>query len=138
MHIKINKKAASVCGTSAHLVENDILSIEQLLYGMMLPSGNDAAYALAEYFGQILYNSKFEKVAHMFACPYNSHFINSSIKYFLYEMNQLVKKLKMGGTFYDSPHGLSNKLNYSCAEDQAFLVTECMKIDIFRKVVGQK
>ena len=48
------------------------------------------------------------------------------------------KKLKMGGTFYDSPHGLSNKLNYSCAEDQAFLVTECMKIDIFRKVVGQK
>jgi len=37
-------------GTSAQLIHRDILSVNQLFYAMMLPSGNDAAYALAEYF----------------------------------------------------------------------------------------
>lgn len=41
-------------------------------------------------------------------------------------------------TFYDSPHGLMNKNNWSSAEDQAILISECMKIDAFRKVVGTK
>lgn len=41
----------------------------------------------------------------------------------------------MCSTNYDSPHGLMNKSNYSTAEDQAILVRECMKIDIFRMVV---
>ena len=47
-------------------------------------------------------------------------------------------KLKMACTFYDSPHGLMNKHNYSSASDQALLVSECMKIDVFRRVVGTK
>lgn len=42
----------------------------------------------------------------------------------------------MYSTYYDSPHGLMNVSNYSTAEDQALLVTECMKSDMFRKVVG--
>ena len=49
--IKISKAASRVIGTTANLLENDVLSVEQLQYGMMLPSGNDAAYAMAEYFG---------------------------------------------------------------------------------------
>jgi hypothetical protein len=44
-----------VGGTSAKLKEGDILSIKSLFYGLMLPSGNDAAYCLAETFGQLLY-----------------------------------------------------------------------------------
>lgn len=44
----------------------------------------------------------------------------------------------MENTQYDSPHGLMNKSNYSSAEDQAILVSECMKIDPFRKIVGTK
>ena len=46
--------------------------------------------------------------------------------------------MKMGYTFYDSPHGLMNKNNWSSAEDQAILISECMKLDSFRKVVGTK
>ncbi len=42
-------------GTSANLKQSDMISLNDLLYGMMLPSGNDAAESLAEYFGNILY-----------------------------------------------------------------------------------
>ena len=41
-------------GTSADLREGDVLTVKDLLYGMMLPSGNDAAHALAIYFGGVL------------------------------------------------------------------------------------
>jgi serine-type D-Ala-D-Ala carboxypeptidase (penicillin-binding protein 5/6) len=43
-----------LCGTSAQLLPDDSLSVTELLYGMMLPSGNDAAQTLAIYFGEIL------------------------------------------------------------------------------------
>lgn len=52
--IKISPEAAGVQGTSAELLEGDTLQIVQILRGLMLPSGNDAAHALAEYFGGIL------------------------------------------------------------------------------------
>ena len=41
-------------------------------------------------------------------------------------------------SFYDSPHGLMNKNNWSTAEDQTILISECMKNETFRKVVGTK
>lgn len=44
-------------GTSACLKEDDSLSIMHLMYGMMLPSGNDAAQALATYFGHLILNN---------------------------------------------------------------------------------
>jgi D-alanyl-D-alanine carboxypeptidase (penicillin-binding protein 5/6) len=52
--IEISADAASVHGTSADLLEGDTLTIWQLLHGLMLPSGNDAAHCLAEYFGGLL------------------------------------------------------------------------------------
>ena len=45
-------------GTSANLKIGDVLTVEDLIYGMMLPSGNDAAYALAEFFGKVIEESK--------------------------------------------------------------------------------
>ena len=53
-------------------------------------------------------------------------------------MNFQANKIKMQNSFYDSPHGLMNKNNFSTAADQAILVSECMKLDIFRRVVGTK
>lgn len=52
--ITVSKAGSHVIGTTANLKEGDILSVDQLYYGMMLPSGNDAAYTLAEYFGQLI------------------------------------------------------------------------------------
>ena len=54
VHITINRVTSRIIGTTANLKEGDVLQVEQLLYGMMLPSGNDAAFALAEYFGTLL------------------------------------------------------------------------------------
>ena len=63
--IKLGETRIEVCGigsnirgTTAKLRKGDILTAEQLLYGMMLPSGNDAAFVLAKYFGQVLFNKK--------------------------------------------------------------------------------
>jgi len=55
---KVTHWAAKTNGTSANLVENAWLSIEDLLYGLMLPSGNDAAVVLAENIGAVLYFDK--------------------------------------------------------------------------------
>jgi D-alanyl-D-alanine carboxypeptidase (penicillin-binding protein 5/6) len=49
--VKVGSDAASVIGTSAELQEGDTLTLWQLLYGLMLPSGNDSAHQLAEFFG---------------------------------------------------------------------------------------
>ena len=52
--VLILPNAANLLGTSAQLLEEDLLTVEELLYGMMLPSGNDAAESLAMYFGSII------------------------------------------------------------------------------------
>ncbi len=48
---KVSQNASKLIGTTAHLKEGDLISIQDLYYGMMLPSGNDAAYTLAEFYG---------------------------------------------------------------------------------------
>ena len=52
--VLILPSAADLVGTSAQLQKDDLLTVEELLYGMMLPSGNDAAESLAMYFGSLL------------------------------------------------------------------------------------
>ena len=61
-YVTISRVAANVKGTTADLVEGDILTVNQLFFGLMLPSGNDAAYVLAENFGYILKCEKKEKL----------------------------------------------------------------------------
>jgi D-alanyl-D-alanine carboxypeptidase (penicillin-binding protein 5/6) len=63
-------------------------------------------------------------------------FLSSPIKYFLKEMNNNATKLKMTHTHYDSPHGLNNKQNYSCALDYCKLAVKCMEIPEIRTVVN--
>lgn len=58
--IRVSENAANITGTSAELVEGDLLSVKDLLYGLMLPSGNDAAIALSEHFGEVLLEQKQE------------------------------------------------------------------------------
>jgi serine-type D-Ala-D-Ala carboxypeptidase (penicillin-binding protein 5/6) len=54
--VKVLKPVSQMEGTSARLLEGDSVSIKDLLYGMMLPSGNDAAQALAIHFGSLILN----------------------------------------------------------------------------------
>jgi len=52
--IEIEEEITSVPGTTACLLAGDSLTINQLMYGLMLPSGNDAAHCLAKFFGDLL------------------------------------------------------------------------------------
>lgn len=52
--VTVSRKASQMPGTSASLREGDQLTLSDMLYGLMLPSGNDAAYALAEHFGSLI------------------------------------------------------------------------------------
>ena len=56
--VKIPLSVVMIGGTSAKLIGNDCLTIKRLLYAMMLPSGNDAAQALAIWFGAILLHDR--------------------------------------------------------------------------------
>ena len=53
-NIKISRPVSRIQGTSANLIEGDTLTVNELLYGMMLPSGNDASVALGTHFGGLL------------------------------------------------------------------------------------
>jgi serine-type D-Ala-D-Ala carboxypeptidase (penicillin-binding protein 5/6) len=55
--LQVSKTAATVGGTSAKLRSGDVLAVWDLLHGLMLPSGNDAAMTLAEHFGQYLFET---------------------------------------------------------------------------------
>lgn len=57
-------------------------------------------------------------------------------KYFLQEMNEYAQKLDLNLTYFDSPHGLMNIENLSCAADMAKLSAICMKNDYFKKIVS--
>ena len=131
--IKVTRAAAMTTGTTANLRAGDILTVTQLLYAMMLPSGNDAAYSLAEYFGEMIYTEKSVDQEPPFVGSWQ--FGDSMVRYFLREMNQNATKLRMFSSSFDSPHGLMNKYNYSTAYDVCLLTSHCMKIPLFREVV---
>lgn len=57
-YFKVTEWASKTIGTTANLVENAWMSVQDLLYGLMLPSGNDAAIVLAENIGAVLYFDK--------------------------------------------------------------------------------
>ena len=115
----------------------------------MLPSGNDAAFTIAEYLGkQILEKRKVntnskavqDDLDKWERLQKHSYFTAQvpSVRAFLKEMNKHAFALGMYDTFYDSPHGLSNKRNFSTAYDVCKLAQECMKIPVFRQVVATR
>lgn len=134
--ITISPIASDIRGTSANLETGDVLTIDQLLYGLMLPSGNDAAFALAQYFGKQLFRKKYTHADIMRIKSYQFNYHPYYAKYFLKEMNDYAEKLQMSSTYFDSPHGLQNIQNFSTAYDLAKLSAVCMKLEAFRRVVS--
>lgn len=53
--VKVSRTASELGGTTAEFRAGDMVSYEDLLYGVMLPSGNDAAFTLAEHIGKVVY-----------------------------------------------------------------------------------
>ncbi|GHD68716.1 D-alanyl-D-alanine carboxypeptidase [Streptomyces mirabilis] len=105
--------------SSAHLIVGDKVTVRQLLYGLMLPSGCDAAYALADKFG-----SGSTRAAR--------------VKSFIGKMNTTAKSLGMTRTKFDSFDGIGNGSNYSTPRDLTKLASSAMKSTTFKTVVKTK
>ena len=109
---------------------------------MMLPSGNDAAHTLAEYFGRLLLEKRRYSAAENNRwdglLEHTFFWANKAVMAFLKEMNRNARRLGMYDTYYDSPHGLSNERNFSTVYDICLLTHECMKIQVYRQVVGTR
>lgn len=105
--------------SSAHLIVGDKLTVRQLMYGLMLPSGCDAAYALADKYG--VGTTRAARVAQ-----------------FIGQMNATAKSLGLKNTHFDSFDGIGNGNNYSTPRDLTKLASTAMKSGTFRAVVRTK
>ena len=136
-YLQISKKNSSYQGTSADLLEGDILTIWDLLHGMMLPSGNDAASCLSENFGIFLYYECFERKVGK-KSDFKTLPKKGCLSYFIEEMNECAKKLKLKNTLYANAHGLANDLNKSTVVDLCKLSSIAMKNEMIRLIVKKK
>jgi D-alanyl-D-alanine carboxypeptidase (penicillin-binding protein 5/6) len=118
-----SKRAAGTPGTSSKVREGERLPVREVLYGLLLPSGNDAATALAEHFGPRL-RADGEDPA------------GDPLPLFVGAMNRRAKSLDLKGTSYLDPHGLGR--NLSTARDLAVLAREALRDDRFREYVSTR
>ena len=109
--VTVSAKAASTGGSRLGLKTNDKLSVNDLLYGLMLCSGNDTAVCLAEYLG-------------------------GSIEGFSNIMNEKANNLGLKSTNFVTPHGLDDENNYTTAYELALITDYALENDTFRKIVG--
>lgn len=123
--ITVSNAAAAVGNSTAGLLEGDELTVEQALRGLMIPSGNDAAIALAEHVGKKLDPKTKDAVAT-----------------FVKAMNEQAKKLGCTGTLFENPHGLDFDEwagdMHSTAHDVALMMQEAMKDNTIREVMASK
>ena len=126
----VNKIAAMINGTHSGLREGDQISVLDLFYGLMLPSGNDCALTLAYGFGNLIVKRKKKKVID--GAPI------SPLKEFIREMNKLAIKLSLKNTQYVNPHGLSEKGNKSTAADLGKLASIAIQVPLIEKIVSTK
>ncbi|MEV0370447.1 D-alanyl-D-alanine carboxypeptidase [Streptomyces sp. NPDC050636] len=105
--------------SSARLIVGDKVTVRQLLYGLMLPSGCDAAYALADKFG-------------------SGSTRDARVKSFIGQMNTTAKSLGLKNTHFDSFDGIGHGANYSTPRDLTKLASSAMKYSTFRTVVKTK
>ncbi|EAS03429.2 D-alanyl-D-alanine carboxypeptidase family protein (macronuclear) [Tetrahymena thermophila SB210] len=152
--IEVSKAATKTIGTTANLEKGDFVSTYELLYGLMLPSGNDAAVVLSEGVGYLLYcqQSKLsftndntssgvpgdQKIYVNYKCKSEAGGLNQCMNIFIKEMNKQAQKVGLERTNYACVHGLSNKYNTSTAKDVGLLSCIVMKHPLIQKVVNTK
>lgn len=112
--VTVSPNASGVEGSSIYLLPGEKIRLEDLLYGLMLRSGNDAAVAIAEHIG-------------------------GSVEGFVFLMNQKARELGMDHTVFSNPHGLdTHEEHYSTAYDMALLGAYAMKNETFVEIVATK
>lgn len=111
--VVIPPEATEIEGSSIYLTAGEVFTLEELLYGLMLESGNDAATAVA--------------IA-----------VSGSVEAFVELMNLKAEQLGLSGTHFDNPHGLSSENHYTTAADLGFLTAHALENPDFLKIVSTK
>lgn len=109
--VTCSERAFGVPGTSIYLQLGETLTLEEMLKGLMLSSGNDAAVAIAEHIG-------------------------GTTAQFVAMMNERAKALGAHNTHFANPHGLPDDRHYTTAYDLALISREAMKNSVFRTLVS--
>ena len=111
--VKIAPEYCAIEGSSMYLKPGTEKTVLELLKGLMLVSGNDAALALAGH-------------------------VSGTTEKFVALMNKKAAELGMKDTHFTNPHGLNNSSHYSTARDMAILMEYCMENELFAKISSQK
>lgn len=109
--VEIDDSAINIEGSSAYLKKGDVLTMEELLYALLLQSANDAACAIACH-------------------------VSGDIESFSILMNEKATNLGLTDTHFDNPHGLDSEEHYSTARDLALIAAEALKNNIFKTIVS--
>lgn len=113
-YVIITKEMTNIEGSRVYLEEGDVISVEDLLYGLMLCSGNDCAMALALHY-------------------------SGNINDFIVLMNEMSTKIGMTNSNFNNPHGLDEETtNYTTAYDLGLLFSYAMKNETFRTITKTK
>ncbi len=113
--VTIQKAHTLVEGSRVYFKEGDVLTVRELLIGVLLQSGNDAALALADHCGG-----------------------KEGIDGFVVRMNEMAAKLGMKNTQFANPHGLNDDGHYSTAKDMALLASAAMQLPEFAAISAKK
>ena len=111
--VEIENDCVGIEGTSIYLKAGEHLTIEELLYGLMLRSGNDAAVAIAKA-------------------------TSGSVENFMILANNFCKNIGANDTNLTNPHGLPDDNHYTTAKDLALISSYALKNEKFAKIVGSK
>ena len=111
--VTVSKNAASIRGSKVGYSAGEVVTMKELIFGLMFKSGNDAAIAIAEDIG-------------------------GSVEGFAEIMNDFAKGLGLMCSKFETPHGLDKPKHYSSAYDLAILTSTAMKNDLFREICGSK
>lgn len=109
--VRVAEEAAGIEGSSIYLSAGEKLTMEQLLYALMLESANDAAAAIA--------------------CE-----VAGSVDDFAALMNEKAEELGLSNTHFTNPHGLDNEEHYTSAADLGKLASAAMQNETFKKIVS--
>ena len=111
--VTVDDRAIGIRGTSIYLKKGECLTVRELLYGMMLVSGNDAATALALH-------------------------VSNSIEEFATLMTKEAHKVGAINSNFKNPHGLDEQGHYTTAYDLALITSECYNYPLFEEIVTTK
>lgn len=111
--VSVSRASSSVSGSTLGLTTNMKISMNDLIYGLMLRSGNDCAVAIAEH-------------------------ISGNVENFAVLMNKKALELGLLNTNFVTPHGLDDKKHYTTAYDLAILTDYALKNNTFKEIVSTK